>query len=180
MNTQIKINEKQYKKLAEKLEQAIYCQVDYECTHEDAGGNYAHLPREGGWSYSNGDERLKSWLKENNLPMPKDWDRFTDDVLDWCNIEPGHIFSNPEGQGKFTVDSYPVGEVEDQYCLYDLAALLEVDPDTTVKFAAMAMDDNRFCLRENGDGGLLSYTNTDAAWFFTIDKQWAKDQLENE
>ena len=122
--------------------------------------------------------RLKAWLKENELTIPEeDFESFVDDVLDWCNINPGHMFSNPEMNGDFVVDSYPVGEVEDQYCIEDLASLLDTDTSTAKEFAVMAMKDNRFCLKPTGDGGVFSYTYTDAVWNFTIDVEWAKDRI---
>ena len=173
------LDKEKYERFADIFEASIDERVDYECNHDDAGGNYSHLPRDGGWIYSNGDDRLKAWLKENDIKPPADFDRFADDVLDQFEIEAGHIFSNPEGSGSFVVDSFPVGEVEDQYCIEDLASLLETDIETAKQFAIMAMDDNRFCLNENGDGGLLSYTSTDATWNFTITKEAICDILED-
>jgi len=31
----------------------------------------------------------------------------------------------------------------------------------------------------NGDGGVLSYTSTDAVWVFYVNKEWIKDRLES-
>lgn len=181
MQTKTKITEEQYEKFAELLEESINAKVEYQCEHDDAGNAYSHLPREGGWQYNKGDSRLKAWIKKNELTIPEeDFESFVDEVLDWCNINPGHQFSNPEMNGDFVVDSYPVGELEDQYCIEDLASLLDTDIITAKEFAAMAMKDNRFCLKPNGDGGVLSYTYTDAVWNFTIDVEWAKDRITQE
>lgn len=170
-----------YEKLADVFESAIDSQVEYATEHEDAGGNYSHMPREGGWAYSGGPKRLLDWCDANGIETTKEeLELIEDEILDWCDIEPGHIFSNVEGSGKFLVDSYPVGEVEDQYSLPDLTALLETSSEEeTLAFVALAMDDNRFCLRANGDGGVLSYTNTDAVWNFVIDREWIKSHLED-
>ena len=173
------MNKNQYEKFAEKLEKAIDWRVEYETTHEDAGSNYSHLPREGGWDYSNGPDRLLAWCEEAGIDTDRaELVEIEDEILDWCEIEPGHIFSATTPQ-KFIVDSYPVGEVEDQYCLPDLARLLDTDEETAREFAQLAMDDNRFCLRPNGDGGVLSYTSTDAVWVFYVNKEWIKDRLES-
>lgn len=175
-----RITEEKYEELAETFEAAIDSHVEYETEHADAGSNYSHLPREGGWDYSNGEDRLREWIKENDLTIPKgdNWDDLVDEVLDWCEIEPGHVFSGGTTKEKFIVDSYPVGEIEDQYCLPDLANLLDISEDETREFVALAMEDHRFCLRENGDGGVLSYTSTDAVWIFYIDRKWITSRLE--
>ena len=68
--------------------------------------------------------------------------------------------------------------MEDQYCLADLAGILDTDESTARRFAEMAMDDNRFCLRENGDGGVLSYTSTDAVWIYEADLEWIRERLD--
>lgn len=178
MKTKIKITEEQYEKFAELLEKSIHCQAAYQCEHDDAGSAYARMPREGDFDYSCGDSRLKEWLKENDLIIPEeDYESFVDEVLDWSNINPGHQFSNPENNGDFLVGSFPVGEIEDQYCIDDLVSLLDTDISTAKEFAAMAMKDNRFFLKPNGDGGVVSYTYTDAVWNFTIDVEWAKDRI---
>jgi hypothetical protein len=176
------MKEARYEELADMLEKSIDWRVEYETKHDDAGAAYSHLPREGGWSYHNGLERLKGWIESNGIEVPTgfDWDELENEVLDWCEYEPGHIFSGGTTPSKFIVDSYPVGEVEDQYCLGDLARLLETDEGETREFARLAMKDNRFCLRPNGDGGLLSYTNTDAVWIYYVDKEWVLDWIDNQ
>ena len=175
------MSEDRYEELAELLEKAIDSRVEYETEHTDAGSNYSHLPREGGWAYHNGDERLKEWMGENGLFIPtgRDWDYLVNEVLDWCEYEPGHIFSGGTTPEKFVVDSYPVGEIEDQYGFSDLCGLLDVYEDEGRQFVKRALEDRRFCLRENGDGGVLSYTNTDAVWVFYINREWMQSRLED-
>jgi hypothetical protein len=162
------------------FEQAIDDRLEYECEHDDAGNAYSHMPREGGWQYNEGDSRLKAWLKKNELTIPEDFESFVDEVLDWCNINPGHQFSNPEMNGDFVVDSYPVGEVEEQYSLKDLASLLDTDTSTAKEFAEMAVK-NGFSLNHSRYGGVYyTCTATDAVWNFTIDVEWAKDRITQE
>jgi len=176
------MKDERYQELADILESAIDSRVEYETENQDAGNAYSHLPREGGWSYSNGLDRLKAWVKEAGIETPQwlDWEALEDEVLDWCEIEPGHIFSGGTSPNKFVVESFPVGEVEDQYCLSDLADILETNEDEAREFADLAMDDRRFCLRRQRDGGFLSYTNTDSVWVFYVDKEWVLNQIDNQ
>lgn len=171
----------QYETLADIFEESIEAQVEYATEHDDAGSNYSNLPREGGWDYSDGDQRLKEWMEGNEFAIPTDsaWDYLVDEVLDWCDIAPGHIFSAGTTRDKFVVDSYAVGEVESQYSFHDLCDRLELRADECTEFVQLAMNDNKFCLRDNGDGGVLSYTNTDATWVFYVDRAWMIDRLKN-
>tara|TARA_R110000772_G_scaffold141536_3_gene251215 strand:- start:831 stop:1382 length:552 start_codon:yes stop_codon:yes gene_type:complete len=167
-----------YEELAEVLQAAIDSQVDYATEHEDAGGNYSHMIREGGWSYSNGPDRLKEWLEENGLPSDKDFiESIEDDLLDWCEMEPGHIYGNGTTKDKFIIDSYTVGEIEMQFCLPDLANILDIEEDEAKEFSAKAQDKNDFCLRPENDGGFLAYENTDSTWQFFIDVEWIKTRI---
>lgn len=182
------ITEEQYEEMADKLETAIDSQTEYACEHIDAGNAYAHLFREGGWAYNNGSDRLKAWLLDHHgiTLTESQFEELEDEALDWCDMEPnskspwtiGHIFSSGMDKNRFIVDSFAVGEVETQFCLSDLANMLGTEEETAREFSARAMEDNRFCLRENGDGGFLSYDNTDATWQGVITKEWLQDRLE--
>jgi hypothetical protein len=168
-----------YEELTELLQTAIDVQVEYETEHDDSGANYSHLIREGGWSYSNGPDRLKEWLAENELPNSKEFiESIEDDLLDWCEYEPSHIFSDGTTKEKFIVDSYAVGEIEMQFCLTDLATVLDTTEDEAREFSKMAQPENDFCLRPERDGGFLAYENTDAVWRFFITPTWVKDRIE--
>jgi hypothetical protein len=178
MNTK-KMKAERYKELAEILQTAIDAQVDYATEHEDAGANYSHLIREGGWSYSNGPDRLKEWLAENELPNSKEFiESIEDDLLDWCEYESGHIFSGGTTAGKFIVDSYAVGEIEMQFSLPDLVTVLDTTEEEAREFSKMAQSGNDFCLRPEKDGGFIAYENTDAVWQFFITPAWVKDRIE--
>ena len=82
----MKITEEQYEELADKLETAIDSQTEYACEHSDAGNAYAHMFREGGWSYSNGPDRLKDWLLDHHGITLTDsqFEELEDEALDWC------------------------------------------------------------------------------------------------
>jgi len=169
-----------YNELADRFEEMIDSNVEYETEHEDAGDSYSHLLREGGWCYNNGLDRLKEWMSENDILVPDgfDWEELEDEVLDWHEMEPGHIFSGGSDCNRFVVDSYPVGEVEDQYCVSDLSQWLEISKGETVEFIDLAMSDNRFCLSDNSGDGVLSYTSTDAVWIACVSKRWVQDRVD--
>jgi hypothetical protein len=174
------MNKEKYENLANQFESMIDSRVEYECSNDDAGSSYSHMPREGGFLYHNGEERFREWLKVNGLVANEnsEWDGLIDDLLDWCEIEAGHTLDGGTTDEKFVIDSYPVGEVEDQYCLPDLASALEITEEEALEFVKLAKEDRRFCLRDNGDGGVLSYTSTDAVWQMTVDKEWVSDRVE--
>ena len=175
------ITEEQYKEMADKLETAIDSQTEYACEHIDAGNSYSHMFREGGWAYNNGSDRLKAWLLDHHgiTLTESQFEELEDEVLDWCDMEPGHIFSSGTDKNRFIVDSFAVGEVETQFCLSDLANMLETEEETAREFSARAMEDNRFCLRENWSGAcVLSYVDTDATWQGVITPEWLQDRLE--
>ena len=171
--------EEQYEEMADKLETAIDGQTEYACEHTDAGSNYAHMFREGDWAYGNGPDRLKEWLLDHHgiTLTVSQFEELENEVLDDCEMEPGHIFSSGTDKNRFVVGSFAVGEVETEFCLSNLAEMLETDEETAKEFSARAMKDNRFCLRENGEG-FLSYDNTDATWQGVVTKEWLTDRLE--
>jgi len=169
-----------YDELADKLETAIETQVEYECEHEDAGNNYSHLFREGDWSYHNGLERFTEWLLEfHNLTIPEDQlEHLEDELLDWCTMESGHIFSGGTDKSQFVVGSFAVGEVESQFDFPMLLEILECTEDECQGFIILALEDNRFYLCKDGDG-VLSYSNTNAVWQGVVNIDWVKDRLED-
>ena len=168
-----------YEELSEILQSAIDAQVEYATEHEDAGGNYSHMIREGGWAYSNGPDRLKEWLEENDLPHDKDFlESIEDDLLDRCEYEPSHIFSKGTTKGKFIIDSYAVGEIEMQFCLPDLANVLDTDEKESREFSTRAQEGNDFCLQPEHDGGFRAYEGTDTTWQFFITPDWVRDRID--
>jgi hypothetical protein len=82
-------------------------------TSETAGDAYAHLPREGGWAYNNGDRRLAGWLLRTGVDRGGlGIEELAEIVLDHFRMMPGTIL-DPTAQDEdlFLIDSYPVGEV---------------------------------------------------------------------
>lgn len=174
------MNIEKYFELSVKFEEMINSRVEYETQREDAGNAYRHLAREGGWHYHNGLDRLKGWMAENDISTPShfDWGEFEDELLDWHEMEPGHIFSGGSDSNRFVIDWYPVGEIEDQYCISDLSRCLEISKGEAIEFVDLAMNDNRFCLRDNFGDGVLSYTSTDAVWLACVSKAWVQDRVD--
>ena len=174
------MKKERYSELADKFERLIDGNVEYETTDENAGDAYAHLAREGGWDYGNGLDRLKEWMSENEIDVPNgfDWESFEDQVLDWHDMEPGHIFSEVSNSSRFVVDSYPVGEIEIQHDVVDVAESLEISDAEADVFLDMAMDDNRFCLANHSGGPVMSYTSTDAVWIACVSKKWVVERVE--
>ena len=181
------MNAKKYEELADEFERAIDGHVEYETQHVDAGNAYAHLLREGGWHYHNGEHRLMEFLSANEIACsPAVLEELIDHLLDWSEPQPRATWCAGSTKSTFVVESFAVGEIEDQYSLPDLANGLETDENTAREFAQLAMADSRFCLRANGDGGVLSYTYTDSVWSFEITvseirdlvAEWTADELE--
>jgi len=174
------MTKQRYNELSDQFASLIDGRVEYETTHADAGDGYAHLARQGGWQHGNGLDRLKEWMSENEIDVPNgfDWESFEDQVLDWHEMEPGHIFSGESDSSRFVVDSYAVGEVEDQYCLSDLSMFLEISEEEAGEFLELAMDDNRFCLRDNYGDGVFSYVNTDSVWIACVSKEWIIERID--
>ena len=176
----MKMTTERYDEFADKLESAIETQVEYECEHKDAGDEYSHMFREGDWLYSNGLERFTEWLLEfHSLTIPGDQlEHMEDEILDWCNMEPCHIFSGGTDKNKFVVGSFAVEEVESQFDIPMLIELLECTEEECKEFIILALEDNRFCLHKD-NGGILAYTSTDAVWQGTVNIEWVKDRLED-
>jgi hypothetical protein len=175
------LTEERYEELADTFEQAIDSRVEYETEHDDAGGNYSHMIREGGWAYGNGPDRLLEWCHDHhpNLAITKEEiESLEDEILDWCEYRPGHMFDRTGGN-EFIVDSFTVGEVEEQFSFSYLCEMLDLDDDEGLDFVLRAKEDRRFCLRhDRRTNELLSYTNTDAVWVFYVTPEWIKDRLE--
>jgi len=177
------LSEERYEDLADKLETAIDSRVEYECEHDDAGGNYSHMPREGGWNYGSGPDRLKAWCDEHHgaLAITKgEIEDLEDEILDWCEYRPGHMLENANRPHEFCVDSYAVGEVEEQFCFTDLRDMLDLEEGEELDFLPRVNEDRRFCLRwDRRTNEILSYTNTDSTWVFYVTREWLEDRLES-
>lgn len=154
---------------AERINETLAQQLDYAETHTDAGNAYSHLPREGGWAYSNGDKRLEDWLTRHDIPRRGlEIDEISDIVLDNFNMVSGTILDPAASDDSlFVIDSYPVSEVESQI---DLGTLL---PEAT--------EEERHAAREEADAHFgspeLAYQVSDRVWYAIIDRATLAEAL---
>jgi hypothetical protein len=172
------MKEERYEELADQFEKMIDAQVEYQESHDDAGDSYSHCPRDGGWAYNDNEARLEEWIEENGIDVGDlDLDTLGYLALDNFEMVPGHMFGHNGSNSDFVVDSYPVGEVESQFCFDDkwaIDAIGCVDSDEMREFAKLANEDSRFCLTVD-DWNILSYTATDCAWYAVVSVESFKE-----
>jgi len=99
--------------LTELIDAHLKERVEQAETSETAGDAYTHLPREGGWAYSNGDRRLAGWLLRTGVDRRGlGLEEIADLALDHFRMVPGSILDpTAHNEDLFLVDSFPVGEV---------------------------------------------------------------------
>jgi len=182
------------KTLTEDQKQAIINAVDsitessyeYNTEHKDAADGYSHMIREGDFDYCLGEERLKNWLLENDLEIPKDqaWEILLDWVLDCCEPKPDSIYREHNGVNKpFSVSCFAVGEIETQVDFDEIRNCLDFEIDDSELFEACTELQREFdtCVHVNKDY-LLCYQSTDACWNFEVPvetmKTWLEDAIE--
>jgi hypothetical protein len=165
-----------YEELQAKLETSLESQYDYYTTHGDAGDMYMESLGDQ-YDYSNGDDRLKEYLEENNLPIPDDIERFSLQIIDYAKPITGHIFSTPN-KGGFDIAYNPIQEIETQFSHVDLIDALEMDRSELQIFLSMLESDNNFCAAFVRDD-VLFYQATDCVWIAQTSLETIKDLLEN-
>ena len=159
----------------ETLNAHIQATETYETQHEDAGDAYTHLPKEGGWSNTNGDGRLRDWIltigPEHSLVDLTDAKEF---VLDNMSITPGHRFSSVETDSeRFVVDTFPVGEMEIQIPEEILADLTTEERDWVLKRCDAVVNDTN-------SEPVLAYLDTDATWIASITREEMLEHLQQQ
>ena len=152
-------------KINEAISLALDSHVEYETTHSDAGDGYAHLPREGGWMYHNGMDRLRAFMVENEIETTLDDETLEDLVLDNFEMTTGHTIC-PPASDVFGVDRFAVGEVE---LILEYSVLSEMTGlnITKARMEAIALNSREHCLKACTDV-LLAYEVTDSTWDATI------------
>lgn len=107
-------------KITDAIDSIVDERLEYEENHIDAGTSYSYLPREGSYTYGNGDDRLAEFIKNNEIDTKGlDIEELSELVLDNFTMVPGHIFSG-EKENVFCVDSFIVGEIEVQIDFADI------------------------------------------------------------
>ncbi len=147
--------------LTEKLDALLEARLEWAETHKDAGDAYTHLPREGTWDYNNGDQRLAGWMRRVGIdPRGLEIEEISDLVLDNFRMEPGTILDPTHNDDDlFLVDSFPVGEIEEQ------VRFAELDPTATE--ADWAEAKRAAAAHFNGD---RAYLASDRVWYALIDR----------
>jgi len=165
-----------YEKFLERLFACEEAKYEYETEHDDAG--YSFLPREGDtFAIRN---RLRDYCAEHLDETPNKEE--LEHLLDWCLDESeahsGHTFSGNGEPSYFHVDSYPVGEIESQYCFDDswTSEVLEAPSNLLHAFFLKAEKDREICARIDARQALL-YQTTDCIWIFRVHRDTLKDCL---
>ena len=135
------------------VDEFVAAQVEYEESHCDAGDAYAHMPREGGFDYMDGEKRLAAWCAEHDIQGNPD--ALADIALDNFTMQPGTIYHPTD---VFVVDSYPLQEIE-----IDLNHLVESGAISWELLMDVADDCDAYV---TGTGH--AYWGTDCAWYAVI------------
>jgi len=186
----IEITEEEYDTAADTIEAALESAYEYETQHPDSGDNYS-CGMADRTACNNAEQRLSRFLSTHGVATKATPEEILESVLWFSRWEdrPGHIFCSGDvdyhGEGDyrgpqkyFQLDGTLVGEIETEFCLPDLARLLDCDEDRARAIASLAMDDRRFCLRDNGDGGFLAYDNTDCTWEHIVSIEELREIIE--
>ena len=145
----------------EAIETILTSHVEYETEHVDAGDAYSHLPREGGWMYHNGLDRLKAWMVENDITTTLDDETLEELVLDNLEMETGHSLTSPSGD-TFSIDRFGVEEVECEISFTELSEMTGLNI-TEGRMKAIAAARGAHCMTIGNDS-LLAYEVTDSTW----------------
>ena len=110
--TTVDYTEEQQDAVTEYFDKLIDSQTEYEETHDDAGDNYAHMPRES-WIHNNNME-LKKFIEDNEIhPRGLDIDELAELYLEGFTMESEHMFSTNK-DNVFQPFAYAIGEIEIQ------------------------------------------------------------------
>lgn len=147
--------------LVEKINELMTARLEYAETHKDAGDAYTHLPREGGWDYGNGDQRLAGWMRRVGIdPRGLEIEEISDLVLENFRMEPGTILDPTHNDDDlFLVDSFQVGEIEER--VERSAVAPDASPDEWED--AKTETDPHF-------RGELAYLTSDRVWYALMDR----------
>ena len=177
------------------LQQIEEWSEEYHCTHEDSGSNYAHLVAEG--YHPDQSERLLQEIQDSETMFSgeinrDDLNKLTvewiqeelQDLIDDPEMRPGHIFV-PSYTDAFIVDSFPVGEIEEQIEFTTMIETIERDHGITVtrEDIKQVIQEDRSCAtldrwNENSDHFYM-YINTDAVWYAVIPVSLVEERIKS-
>jgi len=177
------------------LQQIEEWSEEYHCTHEDSGSNYAHLVAEG--YHSDQYDRLLQEIKDSETMFSGDIDRDDlskltvewiqeelQDLIDDPEMRPGHIFV-PSYTDAFIVDSFPVGEIEEQIEFTTMIETIERDHGISVtrEDIKQVIQEDQSCAtldRWNEDSDhFYMYINTDSVWYAVIPVSLVEEKIKS-
>ena len=164
-------------KINEAISLALASHIEYETTHADAGDAYRHLPREGGWMYHNGMDRLRAFMVDNDITTSLDDETLEELVLDNFEMTVGDSICSFVSN-VFEIDSFAVDEVG---LSLEYSALSEMTGlnITKARMKAIAENSREHCLTA-GETGLLAYEVTDSTWDATISAEVLVELINDE
>lgn len=181
------------------LQQIEEWSEEYHCTHEDSGSNYAHLVAEGYdlmfFFHPDQYDRLLQEIKDSEMMFSADinkddlskitveWiEEHLQDLIDDPEMRWGHIFV-PSYTDAFIVDSFPVGEIEEQIEFTTMIETIERDYGITVTVEEIkqVIKEDRSCAtldycREDSDHFYM-FINTDAVWYAVIPVSLVEERI---
>jgi hypothetical protein len=174
-NTQEMMDEA-WNSLSDVLTQIQEWSEEYNTTHDDAGDGYAHMVAEGCWPDQW--KRICEYLDENFDLTDAQLDKLADCGEEFCDdfeMRPGHIFSGEPGDG-IVLDSWPVGEIEEQIEISHLAEQAKL-PESLVRHLISEQSD--FCLRmwRTDSATCEMYIYTDDIWQAVLTDERIEDIL---
>ena len=187
------MEDKRREAIKEALEQIEQSSEEYHCTHEDSGSNYAHLVAEG--YHADQYDRLLQEIKDSEMMFSADinkddlskitveWiEEHLQDLIDDPEMRPGHIFV-PSYTDVFVVDSFPVGEIEEQIEFTTMIEIVERDYGIIV-----TKEEIKEVIQEDGSCASLDrwnedsdhfymYIDTDAVWYAVIPVSLVEEKI---
>lgn len=155
----------------EQINSLIADRVEYEESHQDAGGNYSHMLGES-W-HSEHDRRLAEQLAEQNIDFGAvDFDQLAEDVIFWAEMVPSHIYDASPKPGTILLDSYLIGEIEIFFTAEELG-FDELTPEIIDEL-------NRRCdayFRQYMGTELFAYVTSDRSWDAQISAETVRDLI---
>lgn len=166
----------------EKLGNISTWSEEYNTEHTDAGDGYAHMVAEGFWPdqfrrlVRYVEEHQADFISVDTLKLLSD-DMERDDLV--FDMEPGHILGGPSG---FCIDSWIVGEIEEQVELATLAKECDLELELTKKIVAhLAASGRDHCLKYHDHGSshpcCYLYINTDATWSAVVPDETIREAI---
>jgi len=162
------LNEIKHGFIEKYLRENLDRQVEYECEHEDSGGNYSQLVAEGNWSDQF--KRLNSAYFEATGNYLKE-DLCWQDIQYLIVMEPETRYQGTHNLKNVMFDCFPVGEIESQF---EYKTVIEAASEyyifITIDEVKAYLDDTKeFCAHTSSNNDTFElYESTDNVWSATI------------